>query len=662
MLNRINKENKKNIISFLMRNLLSFNDYKIQNRESIEENILMTNYFLEDMLLERKVKYQEKGILGRIKKRANVYVSNFVKQALSEEIKMGKELDKTIKNALKALNDSLDNMSDKISSKEKTAPGEKKKRGKKSVKDMTPSERLKEIQKILKVAKGQTYGVEQLINDGEIDFVGFMNNMSFANFRCFGVLFLPITNTILLRKCYNYFFGIIKQIIRKDLLIINLNFNYFENLVLTKTYQSEEAKDYMDKIITGNDVIKGFIDELARTPIRFSDRDVNRIKKASDAYLKNYQALIKGEESMMGARRNIYNDILMNQSDNTYTRSFETMKQLALEDSQKQLDAIKTSMQKIAQVDSNDPELATYVEMIISMAEENAYKASAQINNKFIKLCEAFSLPNQMNLVKLIQEVNEENSRIKTKIDSDKLLKDKFNELKKMIKKSEDILKKFNTSIEIVTDIEKGKKDIKILYVTNIEKFVHNNKAWGELSKDEKTTLEKFFYTYPDIREKITDKYLKVHFVTPNCTDSYIQYAEDIVEANCVIRKRVGDSYKSYISFNNKYDKDDDFDKYTLNELKKKFCYHSESEEDKRKEKQEIVAHAFELINTKMNIKRAKDLSMSLMDNISKALNDTDYIVEIKYGKFDGYNRYINSIKDYLDNGKYDDNDKKSGD
>ena len=649
-----------------MRNLLSFNDYKIQNRESIEENILMTNYFLEDMLLERKVKYQEKGILGRIKKRANVYVSNFVKQALSEEIKMGKELDKTIKNALKALNDSLDDMSDKISSKEKkdeTAPGEKKKRKKKDVKDMTPSERLREIQRILKVAKGQTYGVEQLINDGGIDFVGFMNNMSFANFRCFGVLFLPITNTILLRKCYNYFFGIIKQIIRKDLLIINLNFNYFENLVLTKTYQSEEAKDYMDKLVTGNDVIKGFIDELARTPIRFSDKDINRIKKASDAYLKNYNALIKGEESMMGARRNIYNDILMNQSDNTYTRSFETMKQLALEDSQKQLDAIKTSMQKIAQVDSNDPELATYVEMIISMAEENAYKASAQINNKFIKLCEAFSLPNQMNLVKLIQEVNEESSRIKDKIDSDKLLKDKFDELEKMIKKVQDILEKFNVKVKY--EVSKDKKDIKKVDVIDIENFVHTNKAWDGLNEDEKTTLEKFFYVYPDIREKIKDEYFRVHFVSQNSDDSYIQYAEDIVEANCVI-KRLG---KCYISFSNRYEKDNKFDEFTLNRLKDRFCYHTYKEVEKDYEetdsaKKEIVAHAFELINTKMNIKRAKDLSMSLMDDISRALSrkDDEYKVEIKGGKLDGYSRYINTIKEYLDNGKSDDNDKKSGD
>ena len=60
-----------------MRNILSFDEYKLENGPFIEENVLLTNYFLDDMLLEAKGKKKkkknaiEKGILGKLKKRAN---------------------------------------------------------------------------------------------------------------------------------------------------------------------------------------------------------------------------------------------------------------------------------------------------------------------------------------------------------------------------------------------------------------------------------------------------------------------------------------------------------------------------------------------------------------------------------------------------------------
>ena len=131
-----------------MRNILSFDEYKLENGPFIEENVLLTNYFLDDMLLEakgkkKKKKETEKGILGKLKKRANERVSTFVKQALAEEIKMGKELDKSIHKALKSLNDYLNEMDNTLGKKDDGSKDDE-------YKDITTSsERLKKIKKIL---------------------------------------------------------------------------------------------------------------------------------------------------------------------------------------------------------------------------------------------------------------------------------------------------------------------------------------------------------------------------------------------------------------------------------------------------------------------------------------------------------------------------------
>ena len=545
-----------------MRNILSFDEYKLENGPFIEENVLLTNYFLDDMLLEAKGKKKkkkeiEKGILGKLKKRANERVSTFVKQALAEEIKMGKELDKSIHKALKSLNDYLSEMDDTLGKKDDGSKDDE-------YKDITTSsERLKKIKKILTVSKNQTYGVEELINDGGIDFVGFMNNMTFANFRCFGVMFSPITNTVLLRKCYNYFFGIIKQMIRKDLLIINLNFNYFENLILTKTHQSEDVRDYADKIEEGNNVIRDFIEVIVKTMHKSSDKKyIDRLKTLQNQYIQAYKAQLQGQKDMMGLRSNMYSEALANQYDNTYTKSFETMKQLALEDSQKQLEAIKTSMQKIAQIDSNDPEMATYVEMIISMAEENAYKASAQINNKFIKLCEAFNLENQMHLIKLIQKANEENEIIK-KIKIDKAKEKEANEkLIEAMKASKKILEGYGVEIELDTD---DVNNPKVTSAKNIEDFVYEDKEseWEKLSNEDKKNLELFFYNFPDVREGIKDVYFRVHFSTPDSEDSWNRYAEYLVDSigPCLVKNEpIHDSY-SVMDFDSVIEEEEEYDK-----------------------------------------------------------------------------------------------------
>mgnify|MGYP003296402027 CR=1 FL=1 len=50
------------------------------------------------------------------------------------------------------------------------------------------------------------------------------------------------------RKAYKYFLGIIKQTIRRNLLVIQLNFDQFENLILQKSFENEDSNLTKDAI------------------------------------------------------------------------------------------------------------------------------------------------------------------------------------------------------------------------------------------------------------------------------------------------------------------------------------------------------------------------------------------------------------------------------
>ena len=62
-------------------------------------------------------------------------------------------------------------------------------------------------------------------------------------------------------------------------------------------------------------------------------------------------------------------------------------------------------MNKIA---GQEVDLQTYSELIIAAAEEHAYKVSSSIYNKFAKMTEVFSLPNQKKMIDLIKEATTE--------------------------------------------------------------------------------------------------------------------------------------------------------------------------------------------------------------------------------------------------------------
>ena len=144
-------------------------------------------------------------------------------------------------------------------------------------------------------------------------------------------------------------------------------------------------------------------------------------------------AMMKADKSRK-LSDNAYN--CLDQYNNTYTKSLETLRQYTQDDVQKHLDSIKTSMTKLA---GQEVDLQTFAELIIATAEEHAYKVSSSIYNKFAKMTEVFSLPNQKKLIDLIQastkeqmdaaekeanEKKESDNLKKIKEDSDKREKD----------------------------------------------------------------------------------------------------------------------------------------------------------------------------------------------------------------------------------------------
>ena len=129
-------------------------------------------------------------------------------------------------------------------------------------------------------------------------------------------------------------------------------------------------------------------------------KNIKRIKEAFDAYLKMQKA---NNEYMKSSP---FSSLWQDQYNNTYTKTLEQIKQYINDDSQKELDALKNSITKMA---GNDTELAQYGELLISAAEEYAIKTNHGINNNFIKMSSVFNLENQKKLIDLIVETQKEN-------------------------------------------------------------------------------------------------------------------------------------------------------------------------------------------------------------------------------------------------------------
>ena len=383
-----------------MNNILTFEDYKKMNIRQVESVIY--HQFIENNIDDEDIVNE-----GFIRNAINKASSNFIQTALADEIEKGKELEKSIKEALDGLNKGFVEIEKKINKNDKNSKS-----------NLAAIEKVKEA---IKAVQSQAFDTLTMIgSEGEIDFAGFMGSASVAAAANFGILFTPIRSIFITRKAYKYFLGIIKQTIRRNLLIIQLNFDQFENLILQKSFETDDDSEMMTKLTTLHDVISTITEQLCgKNSKMFKKGKAKEMKEYLDVFQKEQDILIKASKE--NSRNNPLRSLWEDQHNNTYTRTLEQIKQYINDDSQKELDALKNSITKMA---GNDVELGPYGELLIAAAEEYAVHTNHGINNNFIKMSSVFNLENQKKLIDLIvatQKENEEEAKKKqNKIDTRK--------------------------------------------------------------------------------------------------------------------------------------------------------------------------------------------------------------------------------------------------
>lgn len=447
-----------------MNNILTFEDYKKMNIRQVESVIY--RQFIEENIKEEVNE-------GLIRKAINRSASKFIQSALEDEIKKGKELEKSIKEALDGLDKGFDDIKQKINANNK---------------DIDPNSKLDAIEKVkeaIKAVQSQAFDTLTMIgSEGEIDFAGFMGSASVAAAVNFGILFSPIRSVFMTRKAYKYFLGIIKQTIRRNLLIIQLNFDQFENLILQKSFESEEDSEFMTKIGTLSAVMRSLTEQLCDGKNQFLKGSKNKeLKDKFEIIKKNFE--IEYRQQKESSRSNPLRSLWEDQHNNTYTRTLEQIKQYINDDSQKELDALKNSITKMA---GNDVDLVPYGELLISAAEEYAIHTNHGINNNFIKMSSVFNLENQKKLINLIKDAEEEK--------------------KKEIQKEKDN-----------HDLEKAEEERK-------KKVEEGKKLYEEKLKDstENFTFDKFNDTFGDAEQEC----LRIFFQSDDGKDAY----KELIEKN----------------------------------------------------------------------------------------------------------------------------------
>ena len=433
-----------------MNNILTFEDYKKMNIRQVESVIY--RQFMEEIIKE-----EEKVNEGFIRNRINKSAGKFIQNALAEEIEKGKELEKSIKEALDGLNAGVSEIGKTIESEKGTS------------KDPDSSKtKLEKIKEAIKAVQSQAFDTLTMIgSEGEIDFAGFLGSATVSAATNFGILFSPIRSVFITRKAYKYFLGIIKQTIRRNLLVIQLNFDQFENLILQKSFETNDDSELFSKLDAMRETLDGVIIDLCDGKHKlFKTEEKNKELKSRLTNFKEAQAMaIKNHNARL--QNNPLRSLWEDQHNNTYTRTLEQLKQYINDDSQKELDALKNSITKMA---GNDPDLLPYGELLISAAEEYAINTCYGINNNFIKMSSVFNLENQKKLIELIQKEHDES-------------------LKEIKEKTEEGLEDIESVVE--DEAERGKKIYEELMKSDVESYTIESFS-GKYDKDDIKALRAF--------------------------------------------------------------------------------------------------------------------------------------------------------------------------
>lgn len=615
-----------------MNNIKSFNEYTGQELERVVyDNVL-----------------NEKSMLrGFFNKRA----ARKVKSELAEEIEMSKTIMEGIQSGLESLNENFDAIKKDIDSDGGEKKGEKEKV-------------LDSIKKIIEDSRNNTWDLNQLIDEGEIDYTGFTANVGIASVAYFGILFTPFRSIVMIHKGYNYFFNIVKNTIRKALVMLQLNFDQFENLIITKGFQSAGYLQDQDTSVK----ISEFYGKLQSK--LFDEKSGSLVGKKGSAYAKEQMQLAKQQiDAMMKADKirnlsdNAYN--CLDQYNNTYTRSLETLRQYSQEDVQKHLDSIKTSMSKLA---GQEADLQVFSELIIAAAEEHAYKVSTSIYNKFAKMTEVFSLPNQQKLIDLIQAATKEKQDA---AEEEKKKRESADELKKASEFEDEGIKIFSS----LGGVKLGKMndETKKYDGKDIEAGNWTYDEFNKLDDDKKQTLDRWLNVHPEVLKKCDDT-----LQTALNIDKYTEYVDILIDyvGNCLVDTNSKKKNESYIL---------DFGQYLMESIKKKnmtkksryvidFNKLEDSQledvkkmfiKDGEKEKATVSRIALEVIGEKLlNDNTFVKNADQIVKHISDAADSNNHKVIISSVTYELLKKSIDKLKDLRshDYNGTEDNTKKSED
>lgn len=481
-----------------MNNILDFLQYKEQVR--LYEESLVESQILEPI---------EESLRGKIRKKINSKAEVFVKAALADEIEMGRQLNEQIQQAVEELKEYIEKIQQ-------------------TVDDSNPekSEFFKKIEKIFEDIRKSSFGLLEILSGVNINFADYVQNATMATLVNFGVMFIPTRSIFLLKKSYKYFIGLIKNTIRKDLLMLMLNFDQFENTVLIQSLEDDEMNKEMEKLETQ----KAAVDQLIAVMMGEKSKKGQSYEKViKDAERASKLVKQKFDMELKSLDRKTPAIGFDTRYDNTYTKTLDQLKGFVLEDDSKYLEAIKAGMrtQALDEVDTK-----SYVELLISAAEECAFEVSNAIHTNFIEKVSVFKLANQKRLIELVKKDKElfekqkaeDERKIKEELDNDKNEK-----LKRVIDaEGPKIFKK-------VVEDNPGNEDKQIEEFENLDEIEVDGEKYSEkeilngwLSLYDKDSRK--FNNWDDKKDSITDG-LKLYLsdVVPN-EDSYIKYADFLVE------------------------------------------------------------------------------------------------------------------------------------
>lgn len=578
-----------------MNNILSFNEYNGQEIRQIEAEVF------EQMLNEKSS--LNSGIRGFFNRRA----SRKIKEELEDEIEMSKTIMEGIQKGLESLNESFDGLRDELDKTDTDNKNEKQKT-------------LDDIMKIIEESRKNTWDLNSLIDEGEIDYSGFTANIGIASVAYFGILLTPFRAAVMVHKGYNYFFNIIKNTIRKALVMLQLNYDQFENLIITKSFQSLDYLQDQDTSVKISEFYGKLESKLfdKKSGLLTGKKGSNMAKEQMQLAKQQIDAMMKADKSKK-LSDNAYN--CLDQYNNTYTRSLETLRQYTQDDVQKQLDSLKNSMNKLA---GQDVDLQTYGELIIAAAEEHAYKVSSSIYNKFGKLTEAFSLPNQKKLIDLIQAATKEDMDNAEKEKREKKEADAIKKAKELKEKVESdgarIFKKISGSEIGDLDEETGKYDPEKI---KAEHWTYEE--FKDLDEEDQDSFETWLQAHPEVLKKCGPT-LRVAIYSPY-NDAYHDYVDSLVD---YIGPCIEEIDESYVILN--------FDEYRLNESEERDL--SSIDKSRLREIKDMIDDASSYADFKVSMFGSKDHKFTeedesdLEDCILILSDDKDYKGNKKYDKW----------------------------